>query len=178
MAIKLSVSLSLLMISAVLSLLHPSESRGIASGEKGKPLITKTCSRTEFPDICTSTLESDPRSLNADLTGLSRIALELVEAKANEAAVVAYKLLNSAPDYPTWSDRSACFYSYNSTVYRIKQEGLQDFDARKYDKVGVLNQVNGEILHCNTLNVPELKDSNTIISRFITDVKKILSFLS
>jgi pectinesterase inhibitor-like protein len=171
MGIKLlGVSLSLLVISvAVIS---------AAADEKGKPLITKTCSGTEFPDVCTSTLESDSRSLSADLKGLSRIALELTAAKANDAAEVAYPLLQHASGYETWAQLSACFNGYNLSASRIKGDGLQSFDEGKYDKAyQTVDLLNKEVVHCSTFHIQELAENNTLLSRFTTDVKTILHLL-
>jgi pectinesterase inhibitor-like protein len=174
MATKLLVaSLPLLVISIAISL-----RRGTAADEKGKALITKTCGGTAFPDVCTTTLESDPRSSTADLKGLSRIALELSAAKANETAGVAYKLMINASTYATWSVRSTCFHGYNMSINKIKEQGLPAFDQGKYDKayqtVDLLNQ---EVVYCSNFRIPELAEGNTMLSRFSTDVKTILHLL-
>ncbi|KAB1218558.1 hypothetical protein CJ030_MR3G026438 [Morella rubra] len=70
--------------------------------------------------VFTSTSESDPRRSTANLTGLARIALELAEAKANETVGEAYKLVSSAPSYEVWAARTACYSSWNTTLYGIK----------------------------------------------------------
>jgi pectinesterase inhibitor-like protein len=167
-----SLSLPLLVISVAIF------QCGTAADETGKALITKTCGSTAFPDVCTTTLESDPRSSSADLKGLSRIALELSIAKTNETAGVAYYLLNHASGYATWAERSACFHGYNMSINKIKEEGLPSFDQGKYDKayqsVDLLNQ---EAAHCSTFNIPELTEKNTLLSKFSTDVKTILDLL-
>ncbi|KAK8661849.1 hypothetical protein V6N13_091440 [Hibiscus sabdariffa] len=46
-------------------------------------LIETTCTKTSFPDLCVSTLKSDPRSSTADLSGLARIVADSVNAKAS-----------------------------------------------------------------------------------------------
>lgn len=111
MAMKVDVSLALLVIPIVLSTLLSSHHYAKAANEIGKPLKAKLAPKvqTEFPDVFTSVLESDPRSSSANLAGLSRIGLEVTVAKANETAPVAYKLMNSAKDYAEWSIRSTCF---------------------------------------------------------------------
>ena len=93
---KVDVSLCLFVIPIVLSLLLSSHHFAKADNEIGKPLITATCSQTEFPDVCISTLESDPHSSIADLTNLSRIALEIAVTKANETKADTFKLFNNA----------------------------------------------------------------------------------
>jgi pectinesterase inhibitor-like protein len=151
---------------------------GTAADETGKALITKICGGTASPNVCTATLESDPRSSSADLKGLSRIALELSVAKTTETAGVAYDLLQHASSYMTWAERSACFHGYNMSISKIKEEGIPSFDQGKYDKayqsVDVLNQ---EAVHCSTFNIPELTEKNTFLSKFSTDVKTILHLL-
>jgi pectinesterase inhibitor-like protein len=172
LGVSLSLSLPLLVISVAIF------QCGMAADETGEALITKTCGSTAFPDVCTTTLESDPRSSSADLKGLSRIALELSIAKTNETAGVAYYLLNHASGYATWAERSACFHGYNMSINKIKEEGLPSFDQGKYDKayqsVDLLNQ---EAAHCSTFNIPELTEKNTLLSKFSTDVKTILDLL-
>uniref|UniRef100_A0A2N9GBY4 Pectinesterase inhibitor domain-containing protein n=1 Tax=Fagus sylvatica TaxID=28930 RepID=A0A2N9GBY4_FAGSY len=115
----------------------------IASNEIGNSLIAKSCNQTEFPDVCISTLESDPRSSNANLTDLSKIGFELTVTKSNETLAEAFKLLINASDYEEWARRSACYYEYNSSDSQIKV-GLQYFDEMKYDEanriVGLYNE--------------------------------------
>ncbi|KAL5717580.1 hypothetical protein ACHQM5_010562 [Ranunculus cassubicifolius] len=45
-------------------------------------LITTTCSRTYYVDLCLSTLRADTRSQKADLKGLAKIALDISHANA------------------------------------------------------------------------------------------------
>ncbi|XP_059436539.1 pectinesterase inhibitor-like [Corylus avellana] len=151
---------------------------GTAAEETGKALITKTCSSSAFPDVCTSTLESDPRTSTADLKGLSRIALELSLAKTNETAGVAYYLLNHASGYLTWAERSACFNGYNISLYKIKEQGLPSFDQGKYDKAfQSVDYLNQNAVYCSRFDIPELTEKNTLLSRFSNDVKTILHLL-
>jgi pectinesterase inhibitor-like protein len=171
MGIKLlAVSLPFLVISiAVIS---------TAADEKGEPLITKTCGGTEFPDVCTSALESDSRSSSADVKGLSRIALELSATKAKEAAGVAYKLMQNSSDYADWSKRTTCFDGYNFTADRINGEGLQYFEEAKYEKAyQTVNLLTEDIKYCSSFGVPQLAETNTMLSRFTSVVKTILHLL-
>ena len=170
MGIKLLVvSLPLLVLSiAVVSV----------ANEKGEPLITKTCGGTEFPDVCTSALELDPRSSTADVKGLSRIALELSATKAKEAAGVAYKLMQNSSDYADWSKRTTCFDGYNSTADRIKGEGLKYFEEGKYKKAyQIVNLLTEDIKYCTSFGVPQLVETNTMLSKVISVVKTILHLL-
>ncbi|XP_075665220.1 uncharacterized protein LOC142634854 [Castanea sativa] len=173
MAMKV-VSSCLLVISVVLSILLSSHHFAKADNEIGKPLITKTCTQTDFPDVCTSISESDPHSSSANLTGLSRIGLEFTAAKVNETTAEAYKLLINATEYYQWSMRSACFQEYNSSVHQV-YKGLEYFDQQKYHKANeIVFLVNGEIHTCSVRDVPELTGTNTLLSKFTTDLQTIL----
>jgi pectinesterase inhibitor-like protein len=166
----LVVSLPLLVLSIAVT--------STAADEKGEPLITKTCSGTEFPDVCTSALESDPRSSTADVKGLSRIALELSATKAKEAAGVAYKLMQNSSDYADWSKRTTCFDGYNSTADRIKGEGLIYFEEGKYEKAyQIVNLLTEDIKYCTSFGVPQLIETNTMLSKVISVVKTILHLI-
>jgi len=172
MGIKLlGVSLPLLVIFSVAVI-------STAADEKGKPLITKTCGGTEFPDVCTSTLESDSRSLEADLKGLSRIALELIAAKSKEAAGVAYPFVQNSTSYESWSQRVTCFDGYNFSADRIKGDGLQYFDEGKYKKAyQIVDLLYNETIYCNGFGIPQLAETNTFMSKFTSVVKTILHLL-
>jgi hypothetical protein len=155
MGIKLlGVSIPLLVISIIAVI-------ATAADETGKPLITKTCAGTEFPDVCTS-----------------RLALELSEPNVNDSAGLAYNLLQSASSFKPWSELSTCFHSYNTSVYQIKDHGLQSFDEGKYDKAyEAVDLLNKDALRCSTFEIPELDESNTMLYKFTTVVKTILQLL-
>lgn len=183
MGIKKVVSLDPLlpMISIVIFcvLLSTQHCEAATANKNGESLIKKTCKQTEFPDVCRSTLESDPRSSNAvDVRGLSRIGLELVFSKGQETLKVAYDLVINSTEYETWSRRAGCMGSYNLSIHNVKEKGLPNFDARRYkDAYQILENAWGEIHHCSTLNVPELAERNTMMTKFLTALKAILHLL-
>lgn len=183
MGIKKVVSLTLPMISiaifcVLLSTQHCAAAATIVN-EKGGSLIKKTCAKTKFPDVCSSTLESDPQSSKVtDVKGLSKIGLELVFTKGKEVVEVAHDLVNKAHDYDLWSRRVACMSSYNMSIYNVKDNGLPSLDATKYKNVyEILEKARSEIAYCSTLNVPELSKSNTIMTSFLIDLKSIVHLL-
>ena len=176
MAIQVSVSLCLIVIPIALSFLLSSHHFAIASNEIGNSLIAKSCNQTEFPDVCISTLESDPRSSNANLTDLSKIGFELTVTKSNETLAEAFKLLINASDYDEWARRSACYYTYNSSNFQIKV-GLQYFDERKYDEANRIVGLYNEGLNYCLVNVVELTERITFLKKFTTDLKVILHLL-
>jgi pectinesterase inhibitor-like protein len=151
---------------------------GMAADETGKALITRTCSRTAFPTVCTSTLESDPRSLKADLKGLSRIALELTLTLTKQATDAASDVLDHSTGYTTWAESAACFDSYNTTLHNLKQQGIPSFDQGKYDKAyQAVDDVHGKAVACSNYRIRALDAKNTLLTRFSDDVKTILHLL-
>ncbi len=178
MAIQVTVSLCLMVIPIALSFLLSSRHFAIASNEIGNSLIAKSCNQTEFPDVCISTLESDPRSSKANLTDLSKIGFELTVTKSNETLAEAFKLLNNASDYEEWARRSACYDTYNSSDYQIKV-GLEYFDEMKYDEANRIVGLYNEGLNYCLLNltVVELTERITFLKKFTTDLKVILHLL-
>ncbi|KAL6990116.1 hypothetical protein U1Q18_015864 [Sarracenia purpurea var. burkii] len=77
-------NLSPLILTLLLIIVVPSASSTQTSVPTRNDLISKTCSRTPFSQLCVSTLRSHPRSSRANLKGLSLI---LVRAAQSEAAV-------------------------------------------------------------------------------------------
>ncbi|KAI7979142.1 Cell wall / vacuolar inhibitor of fructosidase 2 [Camellia lanceoleosa] len=61
-------------------------------------LIPDTCNKSEYPDLCNSTLRSDPRSAKADATGLARIMLEAALIKASTTFDQVKKLLSKTTE--------------------------------------------------------------------------------
>ncbi|KAL0010430.1 hypothetical protein SO802_005538 [Lithocarpus litseifolius] len=177
MTMKVDVSLCLLVIPIVLSLSLSTHHFAEADNEIGESLITTTCNHTEFPDVCNSTLESDPRSSSANLTGLSRIGLELAIAKADEIKADAFKLIFNASNYSNWDIRSACFGAYNRSFYPFK-ESLQYFDEQKYNEsYTIVDTFNKGLRYCIDIGVRELTAGITFLTKFTTDVKAILHLL-
>ncbi|XP_022155314.1 pectinesterase inhibitor-like [Momordica charantia] len=63
----------------------------------GKPdmgLIEQTCSQTQHPGLCLSSLKSDPNSFPADKTGLALVALRLVSSNASDISEGIKVMLN------------------------------------------------------------------------------------
>ncbi|XP_042978551.1 uncharacterized protein LOC122309224 [Carya illinoinensis] len=178
MGIKNVVSLPLClpMISIVLFCVFISTQHCAAAtaNQNDESLIKKICRQTQFPDVCSSTLESNPRSSNAvDVRGLSRIGLELLFTKGEEIVKVAHDLvIERGIDYDTWARQARCMSSNNLSIHNVKEKGLFNFDARRYkDAYQILENAWTEIHYCSTLNVPELAERNTIMTKFVTALK-------
>ncbi|KAM1150478.1 hypothetical protein ACFX13_031727 [Malus domestica] len=60
-------------------------------------LIAQTCNQTPYPNLCISTLQSDPRSAKADVKGLGIIMVDAVKAKAREANLRLHELFDKEP---------------------------------------------------------------------------------
>ncbi|XP_061993365.1 cell wall / vacuolar inhibitor of fructosidase 1-like [Rosa rugosa] len=60
-------------------------------------LIDETCQKTPNPNLCVSSLKSDPRSSDADVKGLGVIMVDVVKAKAIIGQNKAQELLKQSP---------------------------------------------------------------------------------
>ncbi|KAL4386177.1 hypothetical protein GQ457_09G024700 [Hibiscus cannabinus] len=79
-------------------------------------LIETTCKQTPFFDLRVSTLESDPRSLSVDVSGLARIAADSVNAKAIVTLNQISTLLESATDPNLKKASGGCVDYYNTII--------------------------------------------------------------
>ncbi|KAJ4847566.1 hypothetical protein Tsubulata_015386 [Turnera subulata] len=61
-------------------------------------LIDDTCKKTDFPQLCASTLRSDPRSVSASVKQLADVVLEQTLIQANATLVQAEKLISQTID--------------------------------------------------------------------------------
>ncbi|XVF34110.1 hypothetical protein REPUB_Repub18cG0029200 [Reevesia pubescens] len=145
--------------------------------ETGKALIEKTRKKTEYPEECISALESDPGSLNANVTGLSRIAVEQTASKLNETLFYVENLVKNETDYLTWGFLLFCRESYNTSVSQI-QEALQAFDQFKYDKsYQSVDAVNKAVIDCDKQGLKILTQVNQALFRLTRDAMMILDLL-
>ena len=76
-------------------------------------LIRQTCRRTNNFNLCVASLESDPRSLKADVKGLARISLQQVLVKANQTLQIVGKLFNQTHEFEFFG---TCIEEYNKAV--------------------------------------------------------------
>ncbi|KAK8671244.1 hypothetical protein V6N13_037844 [Hibiscus sabdariffa] len=79
-------------------------------------LIETTCTKTPFPDLCISTVKSDPRSSTADVPGLALIVADSVNEKASATLNQISTLLKSATDPNMKKALSGCVDSYNTII--------------------------------------------------------------
>ncbi|KAL7175364.1 hypothetical protein ACSBR2_029045 [Camellia fascicularis] len=82
-------------------------------------LIADTYKKSENPDLCNSTLRSDPRSAKADAKGLARIMLEAALTKASTTFNQVKKLLSKTTEPVLKGCLTVCTDKYESIVEEI-----------------------------------------------------------
>ncbi|CAL5330147.1 unnamed protein product [Camellia sinensis] len=141
-------------------------------------LITETCNRTKFPQICISTLEADNRSFTANLSSLCGIATQQSAAKANLTLSKVTELLKNSTEYGIWESLQVCQYVYNQSNYRIANEGVPaihrgDFKTA-HQMVGLVNKAASD---CNQTRLEILSQANTLLFRLTVDTMAMLHLL-
>ena len=104
------------------------------------------------------------------------ILVWLTVTKSNETLAEAFKLLNNGSTYEEWVRRAACYSTYNSSVYQIK-EGLQYF-VEKYEEANrIVSLYNEGLNYYLNLDVVDLTERITFLKKFTTVLKAILHLL-
>ncbi|PPD88106.1 hypothetical protein GOBAR_DD14930 [Gossypium barbadense] len=156
---KSNISPKTLVIITLISLGFNNYFLPIDAEETGKALIESTCKKTQYPAECISALESDPGSFTANLTGLTRIALEKSASKLVETLHIVDMVVQ------------------NATVPQIR-EGLQAFDQLKFEKsYKSVEAVKKAVIDCDHQGVKSLTQVNTALLRLIEDTIMILHLL-
>ncbi|OMP04539.1 Pectinesterase inhibitor [Corchorus olitorius] len=145
--------------------------------ETGKALIEKTCKQTEFPEECISALESDPASLTANLTGLTKIIIQQSATKLSQSVILVDTLLKNPTSYEEMGLLLYCQSCYNTSFNRI-QDGLQAFDQLKYDEsYKSVADFNKYVVACNGRGLENLKLVNKALIRISKDIMQIFDLL-
>ncbi|XP_050378197.1 cell wall / vacuolar inhibitor of fructosidase 1-like [Argentina anserina] len=76
-------------------------------------LIENTCWRTPNHKLCISSLKEDPRSRDADVTGLALIMVDVVKAKETECA---YRINHLLKQRPGDQSLSSCASQYDTVI--------------------------------------------------------------
>ncbi|XP_038698096.1 uncharacterized protein LOC119995666 [Tripterygium wilfordii] len=144
-------------------------------------LIAKTCNQTDYPQDCTSNLDSDPRSAHAkDIKELARISLEILASKVNNTASAFQKaLVGERESYEEWSYVMVCTYGYNSSRVNMTNS-VRLVEGDKYqDAYKEVEAVKSETTHCMSfpLSEPNLVDINTKLFRFLVDAMAVVRLL-
>ncbi|OVA20607.1 Pectinesterase inhibitor domain [Macleaya cordata] len=149
----LSSSISLLILSISFSQSYSSFSLSTVLAinyhdQNSLAFIQDTCRRTGYYDICVSSLESDPRSFNADSVGVARISIEL--AKANATGVLNY-INNLISDTKNVSQSiKSCQELYQNAISEL-QTAIGFLDAANYLQTNVkISEAFGDTVNCNS----------------------------
>ncbi|KAL5783851.1 hypothetical protein ACOSP7_008880 [Xanthoceras sorbifolium] len=96
-------------------------------------LITKSCSGTKVPSVCTSILEADPRSKAAtNLKWLSRVGIDILCEKANETISIFKKAAESETDPSLKQNLEFCGRIFGDCSYVVQHEGIPYFESGDY----------------------------------------------
>ncbi|XP_028053959.1 pectinesterase inhibitor-like [Camellia sinensis] len=149
-------------------------------------LIADTCKKSENPDLCNSTLRSDPRSAKADAKGLARIMIEAALTKASTTFNQVKKLLSKTTEPVLKGCLTICtdyLLVYNLLTWD-KQKSLQ---LRKAEESNWNLTLKSAIFHHSASSklkqyvyhsweyIDEItKDGNTISKDVSWEIKKML----
>lgn len=84
-------------------------------------LIADTCKKTKYPNLCISTLRSNPDSKTADVEGLVRIILKVMLARANAILNQVNDLLKKTKDRGLKQSLTICASLYGEALYDIPE---------------------------------------------------------
>ncbi|XP_070675858.1 cell wall / vacuolar inhibitor of fructosidase 1-like [Malus domestica] len=103
-------------------------------------LIAQTCNQTPYPDLCVSTLQSDPRSAKADVKGLGIIMVDAVRAKAREANLQVEELIDREPGN---TPATNCRLNYSDIFHLHIPDAVEAFpkDDYKSAELAMINVV-------------------------------------
>lgn len=79
-------------------------------------LIADTCKKTNYTQLCVSTLRADPGSKTADVKGLARIVLEVVVVKSNATLNRVLELSRNTSDIVQIQSLAVCAQKYIDAV--------------------------------------------------------------
>ncbi|XP_077217825.1 pectinesterase inhibitor-like [Tasmannia lanceolata] len=103
--------------------------------QMGTDLIHQTCNKTDYYDLCVSSLESDPRSTSGDLPIFATIFLELATSTANDTVTQISTLVNGTNDEQLKGRLlSACDPMYVIIMENMK-EALLYMESKQYIEV-------------------------------------------
>ncbi|XP_058219741.1 pectinesterase inhibitor-like [Rhododendron vialii] len=120
MDLSCSTSSSSLLVSLLVVLLLAGSSSQSPSVKKPSDLVSKICLRTANRDLCLKIFEADPRSATADIKGLVLIAIDALEASANQTLDTLGSLVNSTPASPLKDRFQTCVGNYNAVISNLE----------------------------------------------------------
>ncbi|KAI7995638.1 Pectinesterase inhibitor [Camellia lanceoleosa] len=121
---------------------------------KQRTKLKQICSKTIDQHECIKLMKSNSRASDADIRGLTEIAIDLASCKARDILGV----LNSRYDnrYDTWKDRYNSFTDRHGSCYKNYQDAIRDLEQTKklfydgdYKRIAVrVNDVKEEVRDC------------------------------
>ncbi|CAM8889428.1 unnamed protein product [Rhodiola kirilowii] len=110
-------------------------------------LITSTCNRTPFPNVCISNMRSDPRSASANTAGLGAILVDKISSKTNQAEGIVKR--GGASDPRVVQALNHCAEAYNAVLVADVPMAIEAFTKGnpKFAEQGA-NDARGEAESC------------------------------
>ncbi|KAI8010820.1 Cell wall / vacuolar inhibitor of fructosidase 1 [Camellia lanceoleosa] len=120
--------ISLTLLTFLVAFLSPSTQHPLSA--QANSLITTTCKKTSFYQLCVSTLTSDSRSKSSDLSTLGLIVVDAIKAKSTSTLTQINKLMNSTPQLRGPLRRCVDFYKGVLGVIPTAVEALTKGDPK------------------------------------------------
>ncbi|XP_050372581.1 cell wall / vacuolar inhibitor of fructosidase 1 [Argentina anserina] len=95
-------------------------------------LISKTCKKTPYYDICLSSLQSSPQSSNSDTAGLAHIIADLVLSNATDTLDYIHGLLKQSPEADIQKPLANCAELYIPVVKYTLPESIDALSNGHY----------------------------------------------
>ena len=108
----------------------------ISRVESSDDLITQTCSKTLYKDLCEKTLRADPGSNGANVEGLAKIALKAADSSAKTIEKQITNLLKTTSDKSVKEALEDCSENYDAASEQLG-DSLEALDAKHYADVNV-----------------------------------------
>ncbi|PON42638.1 Pectinesterase inhibitor domain containing protein [Parasponia andersonii] len=104
--------------------------------ESSDDLITQTCSKTLYKDLCEKTLRADPGSKGAKVEGLAKIALKAAASNAKTIQSQIASLLKTTSDKQVKEALEDCSDNYDGASEQLS-DSLGALEAKRYADVNV-----------------------------------------
>ncbi|XP_058076737.1 cell wall / vacuolar inhibitor of fructosidase 2-like [Magnolia sinica] len=127
----------ILPISLLVVLLYISQSSASLPIEKDANLIRETCNHTSYHHLCVYSLQSDPRSYTANVSGLAMISIELARANATDTLLYISMLLKKSAGELMNRSLDTCYNEYELAIDRFN-EGIEEYHSKEYSDIGQL----------------------------------------
>ncbi|KAK9288555.1 hypothetical protein L1049_017014 [Liquidambar formosana] len=146
----------------------------------GKDLIHNMCMRTDFNDLCVSTLESDPRTdLKSNPRGFIHILIDRATVNATDTYNYIADLVKKPTDKWTIQCLNWCYESYGHG-FRVLKNALGLIDFKDYLGYRVLNMNIGSFHSdasncewCFTEFIPPHKSPITSRNNYLGNISRI-----